>query len=200
MKTKKLSLLLISILLFTFVIGFFSIEGVAGVNDLNFTFQNDNLFNITNTVYDDSFNVRNQTEYSGHYPATYSFENEIGFVDTEISCFNLVSGSEPFKNATVISYNDGHSAVVRLLASGYDGGVAGWFLTNQELMGVLDIELWLNGVLMYDNENFVIDRVATSVYRIVHSLFGGGGLNTLENLFLASLDCFNSNFAFSKSR
>ena len=111
MKTKKLSLLLISILLFTFVIGFFSIEGVAGVNDLNFTFQNDNLFNITNTVYDDSFNVRNQTEYSGHYPATYSFENEIGLMNEAITYCSIVSIADTIE---VLDFYEGHSEVLNV--------------------------------------------------------------------------------------
>lgn len=89
MKRYKSSLMLLSLLVLTSLLGFFSMNGFAQSTDLNYTFENDILYDSGKPLINKTFNVRNASEYTGHYPATYSFENqEVGDENNDIDFLN----------------------------------------------------------------------------------------------------------------
>jgi len=95
------------------VLGVFSVKGLSA-ETLDFAFENDNFYNSTNPVYDSSYNVRNQTSFTGNYPATYSFENDdIGSVPN-----NWVDISGTGCEGIVIDSFVGHDKVLQLNATG----------------------------------------------------------------------------------
>ena len=86
--------------------------------------------------------MKNQTIYTSHYNATYSFENEVGLIDTEISWISGVGKTEIIYEAIVIDINDGHNEVINFSAEGGDGKWVYWSSVNfNEVIGT--IELWV---------------------------------------------------------
>jgi len=77
---KKIILitLILSLFIISSLIGILFVKDVKGSSqDIPFTFESESYYKSDNPSYNYTFNVRNQTKYTGHYNATYSFENEI---------------------------------------------------------------------------------------------------------------------------
>jgi len=80
-------------------------------SDINYTFQNDVLVNNTDINEYETYNIRNQTEFTGHYPATYSFENEVGLIGTQISFVDIYEQTGN-SYAKIISEFNNHKNVI----------------------------------------------------------------------------------------
>ena len=106
---------------------------------LDYTFENDILVNTTE--YDTSFNMRNQSEYSGNYPGTYSFENETGLENLDIPFISEFGGAGSDALVQVSSSLFGHDSILNLSVS--DGVKNAYFYSDFE-SGVLSgvIEWW----------------------------------------------------------
>jgi len=108
MKVKK-------ILLFSFIIFgiFFSIlipkDVKASVNDVNYIFNKDILFNSDNIVYNESFNIRNPQIYSENYHGSYSFTNETDYSNPDDFIITEAGGS-----INVIPNLNGHNKILEL--------------------------------------------------------------------------------------
>ena len=107
MKKHRLSFVLVSLLILTSIVGIFSLNGLSA-ETLDFTFEKDVLYSENNPVYDDDFNIRNQTQFTGHYPATYSFENEVGLFGKEIS---YIDNDTP-NHSAIVNVINGHNEVL----------------------------------------------------------------------------------------
>lgn len=126
MKRFRLSLILVSLLVLTSLVGIFSMNSFAQSTDLNYTFDNDSIIDDSTPEYYEqetlqefvNYNIRNATELSQTYNATYSFIDEIDLESTNISFIDAdISGSDT--QIIVISESDGHSEVLSL----YDNNV-----------------------------------------------------------------------------
>lgn len=94
------------------IIGVLSVNSFAS-STLTYTFSENILYDSDNVMYNDSFNMRAQESYTGHYNATHSFENEvIGAIDLEIAFFSYKSGTIG-GNISVVSEYEGHNKVLR---------------------------------------------------------------------------------------
>jgi len=81
---------------------------VKGATDISYTFDDNVLIDSTINEFDNTFNVKNSSYYSGHYNATYSFENDIdGTIPLGWSNIDETGG-----NLNVISDFDNHSKVI----------------------------------------------------------------------------------------
>lgn len=137
MKRKKVSFVLLSVLIMTSLLGIFSIEGLGSTNDLIYTFSNDNLYNSTSIDDDlEYFNSKNQTLYTGHYNATYSFENEQGLEDTNIPFIDISSGAYEL---SIISSLNGHDEVLLYNSTGASNN----FKNNFDYLITGTIEYWI---------------------------------------------------------
>ena len=110
MKKYNFYLNIISVLILILLLGFFTFNVKATNSTLDFIFEKDVLYdNDDNPSYNQTFNVRNQTQFTGHYNATYSFENDTD--GSNPTNFN-VDESGGFIN--VISSLDGHDKIVEM--------------------------------------------------------------------------------------
>jgi len=136
-KISKKFLIGLSFLLILSSFLVFSID-VKGANTLDFTFEKDVLYSETNPTYDANFNVRNQTVYTGHYPATYSFDGEVGLMGINISWIDEI---DVYGNIEVLDNYNGHNTVAKLISKGHYiyhyfnhsisvGSYEFWFLVN----------------------------------------------------------------------
>jgi len=142
MKIKNISVsLMLSCLLMICFIGL-TIPNISNVyavpTDNDYTFETETFYNDSPTT--QYFNVGNETQPSGHFNATHSFENEIGDTDTDIDVFNSINGV--WENVEVISSYKGHRGVVELevvednwkniqmTISGTSGTISGWYLVE----------------------------------------------------------------------
>ena len=97
MKRKNTSFVLLSVLILTLFLGVFSVNGL-GASTLNFTFEKDSILSDDNPEFYSqetlpeyvNFNVRNATELTQIYNATYSFTNETGLSGTDIPFIDYV--------------------------------------------------------------------------------------------------------------
>ncbi|TET60953.1 MAG: hypothetical protein E3J52_02415, partial [Promethearchaeota archaeon] len=111
MKKYRLSVVLFVLLICTFLLSISSINVLGSSNTLEFTFEKDVLYSESNPLYDDSFNVRNQTTFTGHYLATYSFENESGLIGNQIDFIDIYDETgEPY--ISVNSSKNGHNEIL----------------------------------------------------------------------------------------
>ena len=123
MKRHRLSLFLVGLLFITSVVGLFSVKGLAQ-SDLNYTFQNDNLFNSTGlgrqSWVDDTpknFNIRQRKSINitQTYNATYSFTDEVvGTQGTAIDFIDLNDGADGVSE--IIALKRGHENVLQYTA------------------------------------------------------------------------------------
>lgn len=115
--------------------GLMSLVGGAPAT-INYNFENDILYDDSLPEVSNEFNIRNKT--AGHYPATYSFENETGLENLDISIVDSLLSTEL---VDIIDFLDGHDTVLRL--SDYSNvnyaGVVNIFSSSQ-VSGT--IELW----------------------------------------------------------
>ena len=151
MKRYLLSIILICFLVITSVIGLLSVKGLAQT-DLNYTFQNDNIYNSTNPVYDDSFNIRDTSFYEmGLYNATYSFTDEIGLIGTDISFINT-DDSAVDCIASIIDNWNGHNEVLQLFDDNNAGRIDVYSNFGDKQLDST-IELWF-GVSTFVGNNY----------------------------------------------
>ena len=78
---------------------------------------NYDLINDTTIINQENMNP----EVNGDFPATHSFNNEIGLTNQDIELFDYVNGAELEALGEVIEYNDGHYSVVKLTHNGSSG-------------------------------------------------------------------------------
>ena len=155
---KKRYLILLIILIF-FLIPFSLFQknipyANASSNDLIYEFDNDNIFNENKPFSNTTFNMKNQTIYTQHYNATYSFKDEIdGTTDLDIDFINYKYSTDFYSKATIIGENNNHKKVINTSISGEDGKYGLWlnyFIPYQPIGG---FEYWMayvdNGVGRY---------------------------------------------------
>ncbi len=113
MKRNRLSLYILFIISFNiFLIFNIFIKNGYSQGSTNYTFEKDIVYSSTNPIYDDSFNIRNITEYTELYNATYSFTNEIdGLNNTNINFIDSKSGNGLI---SIINNFNGHSKVLKI--------------------------------------------------------------------------------------
>lgn len=119
MKKYRSSSVLFVLLFITLLFGILTIDGVSSATTIDYTFERDILYSDDeNPLYDTTFNMRNQTTFTGHYPATYSFENEIdGTENLEIDYIDSILGTETTK---IIPLMAGHEKVIELYDNSSD--------------------------------------------------------------------------------
>lgn len=111
----KSMLLIALIMLSAFLI--FGVFSYSITDDINYTFDNDRLFETPNDFYNNfnqTWNLRNETEITQLYNASYSFtedpnyaiEEEIGFIDLDYTGIN--------DNISIIPEFNGHGKVLKL--------------------------------------------------------------------------------------
>jgi len=112
----------------------FSIN-VKGANTLDFTFEKDVLYSENNPTYDANFNVRNQTVYNGHYPATYSFDyqpvgtsgSDIDFIaSSNLDICEIISEDANHKKVLYIGDTETRSAVSETFENQVSGTYEFW--------------------------------------------------------------------------
>ena len=138
MKRKnRLCLLIVAL----FLTAFFIPSGLnmivhASTTDTEYIPTTDTFYESSNPEYNDSFNIGNPTDYTGHYNATYSFENDVigsvpeGWINyDETNCFS-----------TIIENQNGHNKVLQLndTVIGYKAVIVNKFINITK--GT--IELW----------------------------------------------------------
>ena len=121
MKIKKT--LLFSIIIFSLFSSLFSVNVLGITPNINYTFDNDVIFDDTIDSYNQPYNLRYQSEYTGLYNATYSFTNDI--VGNEPDGFELSTSSNIF--GFIIENLEGHNKVVNLTDN---SNIARFFLRN----------------------------------------------------------------------
>lgn len=108
-KSTKL-LVLLSIFAVGFLLGGLTIINVKAISDINYTFINNELYNEINPPYD-TFNLENETVISEIYNATYSFNEELGQLGTDIG---FVDGVTLYDGACeIVSDWQSHDEVLR---------------------------------------------------------------------------------------
>ena len=114
----------------------------ASTSDVYYEFNKNDFFNFNGT-YDEQFNVRNQTEFSGHYNATYSFTNEIvGTNETDIGFISSITGNDEDCTNQIIAGNTTHKKVLE----SYDNNAAGknsWFHYTNPDATYGTVEYWV---------------------------------------------------------
>ena len=135
MKKIYTCLSLISVIFLISIIGLFSEYNLAS-SDIDYTFKNDNLYNVTNPIYVDSFNLRNKTEYlvTDIYNATYSFTQD----DTTPTDWVLIENGGTI---IVIDTFEGHNKVVQI----EDTNGAGYNILEGTMMSETSgtVEFWI---------------------------------------------------------
>lgn len=128
-KKKIVSTLFLGLIAFSLFISLFSMKGQSALADIDYTFENDNMFNSTslgrpNPFVNDTntFNVRERETITGHFNATYSFENEIeGTSEADIDFID--SGlSDVDCNVSIVSEWNGHDKIILFLDESTTGG------------------------------------------------------------------------------
>lgn len=105
---KKYNIILIIGLIFFSTFLAFTTPSIATPENINYTFENRSTYNSTTPLYEDSFNIRNQSIYTEHYNATYSFENQnIGDEGINIEFLN-----ESVGEYIIIENLDGHDKIM----------------------------------------------------------------------------------------
>lgn len=103
----------------------FSIKSVAISQDLDYSLEKNIIFNENNpNPIENSTNFRNEQEYTGHYNATYSFENEIigtsgvdiDFIDSDISTGSCL--------IEIIDNINGHNYILKFIDYNEGGTLA----------------------------------------------------------------------------
>lgn len=130
-------LIFISLFILSLLSLFNTIQYVsANFDDLEYEFENDVLYSGNGNFPNSTYNLRNQTIFTQHYNATYSFEND----DNDIlpNDWDDNSGSEC--TAIVIWNKEGHNKVFQL----YDGSNTEKVDVNNSFIGQTSgiIELW----------------------------------------------------------
>lgn len=143
-KTSKI-ILIFSLLISLFFLGFLTgAKNVnAGANDIDYEFENDYLYDGALPGGESTFNTRNMTALTGHFNATYSFENEIGLENNSISFVEnwenypdtlakIINILENHRN--VLNFTDKNPSVNPLLLNGFD----------ERAIGCVDLWIYLS--------------------------------------------------------
>ena len=133
MKRKHIISLLLISLFFVLSLTNLSQNGFSlSANDVNYTFENDNLFESTDIDFGDSYNVRKESLFSGHYPATYSFEGETGLEFLDIGFVDYISSINVIE---IISDYESHDEVLLFGADYYahsiPQNIGSWFVWDK---------------------------------------------------------------------
>ena len=110
---------------------------VRANDPISYTFEREYIdFSEDRFNFNESFNVRNQTEYSGHYPAMYSFENETGLTGIDIPFVTTIYGSPLCE---IVEFEEGHEEVLHYGSS----------ITNEDI-----VNIFLIISLFFSNSNY----------------------------------------------
>jgi len=126
--------LICSLFIISSLIGILFVKNVIATSDLDYTFENDIVFDDNNPYYDfsyDDYNIRNQSIYTNDYNATYSFENDIigqnpinwsdnGLTYQYIQNHNKIIGIYGNNNITQVNFNNDY----------LEGTIEYWILTT----------------------------------------------------------------------
>ena len=130
MKKHRTSFILLGLLVSVLFIGFFSSVGVAS-SDIDYTFQNDNLFNSTGLGRQSwvdnasqTFNIRQRENITNIFNATYSYTEEIEFT-TGID-IDFVDSTNSDNDVEIINSIGNHDKVIRTFRNTGNG----WFIHN----------------------------------------------------------------------
>ena len=169
MKIKKT--LLFSIIIFSLISSLFSVS-VLGIADINYTFEKDILYTSTNPEPDNFFNVRNITEYTEIYNATYSFTNEIvGTTGIDID-FIDVDNNDANTNTKIIDEKDGHNKILEA----YDNNNSGRFEFSNLFIPQVSgsIEFWFQMTNISLKTTYIRLR-ESSTFSVAVSIFNSDG-------------------------
>ncbi len=165
-----------------FIITFSLFSGLvrASETDLVYTPTNDLFYNSTAPVYHEQFNIRNQTEFTGIYDATYSFTNEItGTINADI---DFIDSIDPAVDVVITIKDEykGHSKILNC-SDGNPGD--NWLFRNNfnEDQEFGTIEFWISaedatnqGALRIENNGIIL--FSYFLDNDFHSVTTGGSL------------------------
>jgi len=153
-----------------FILGFVIFMPVLGVqaidNSIYYSFENDYLYDGSLPEVSNEFNIRNKT--AGHYPATYSFENDV--IGSEPEGWIITDGIN--YNASIISNLDGHQNVL----SFNDNNNTNWLILRNSFVSKQEsgtIEFWLRTTAITEKTQFnlLVGSVAKTWFYIQNSKF-----------------------------
>lgn len=138
--TKIKSKLLIGFILFTVLFFTFFPTQVLAQSDKSFIFDDNVIFDSDITAFNDSFNLRNSSEYTGIYNASYSFINEVGLNDIDIDFIDSAT-VDTDTTASIISQLDGHSEILEI----YDNDATNVVIIKNNFLNQSNgiIEFWI---------------------------------------------------------
>lgn len=154
---RKLNLLLIILIVSSLFLIFTPISKVkASINDIDYTFEKETLFNTNSSSYSNSFNVRNPVIFSEVYNASYSFTNDtIGLtpdyfnITTEVNTYITINETIGNHNKVVEIYdnnNSGRAFLEQYFVPQVSGTIEYWIRTSSIGTKVIYAELQQNGV------------------------------------------------------
>ena len=185
--------------------------------DRDYTFQNDNFYNSTNIVYNEQFNIRNQTEFTEIYNATYSFTNEVdGTNGNDITGFSSFITTDTNGVAEIISEKDNHEKVMKISGDGINNKNTQIYTDDipaGEITGT--IEVWLDiidlgqgklRIYWYDQASSTMTVIyINSATNLISVYYGNGaGGNSAQNFaydpnvwihLKYTFDCFTDKFS-----
>ena len=153
---------------------------LAQSNNVNYTFQENELFNESNPISDFNLNYENRTVYTNDYNATFSHTDEVGDTGTNIL---WVIGLINTPSAEVFSESDGHKDIVRIEADAGWEGVYDHFIDQT----VGSVEFWIRP-LQTDQRIYLAlkDGSGWSGYPRVHTEFDTFGNIEVEGVDVMS--------------
>lgn len=116
---KSLKLVFKSILIILFIVFslllVFSIKSVAISDDIDYTFEQNIIFNENNPIpIENTTNFRYKQNFTGHYNATYSFKNELGNEGYEIDFVSFISECIGNCLISISSILNGHTEILNI--------------------------------------------------------------------------------------
>lgn len=172
-------LLLIIIIPYTFAIN--NINPKVSTSDINYDFNENILYNTTNFEYDNSWNIRNQTEITENYSATYTWNySQIGLTNLEIDLIDdIVAGGlskiiESYQNHNIVLYYNCNGAYKWQYHS-----------FNEKINGT--IEFWINLKETNIRHSFWL------AYGLSFAFMESGSIATSDGANLINISTYTSN-------
>ena len=188
MKIKKN--LLFSIIIFSLFSSLFVVNSI-GLSNINYTFDNNVIFDSDITSYKDPYNLKYQQEYTEIYNATYTFTNDI--VGSIPNDWFSVGG---INTVGVIDNFNGHNKVLELIDNNNSETL---IIRNTIITPTNDtiFEMWLTKNSTNSNTNYEVNLIEVSTTVITITLkendlkyFSGSEL-TIKNNFIVANNWFH---------
>lgn len=139
MNKKIFSLISIICIINLFLFSNFTI----GLSNYTYTFEENTFYSAENPYPDEVRNFRNYTTYD-YYNASYTFENEVGLIGSDIGWVDL----DNYLITTVQNTHEGHDSVLHFNTTGAGGNIRGGSAYSGVTSGY--IEFWANNNLTND--------------------------------------------------